>query len=78
MLTHGERTAELIVTQFQNGELERDAFARRMQALEDASPLGSCYATWLLLKDTSDTPEKELHWSRLTRRLRAIHASSET
>ena len=78
MITYGERAAELIVLQLQNGELERDAFAQRMQALEEVSPLGSCYATWLLLKDVADTPEKEVHWNRLTRRLRALHASKGT
>ena len=65
-----ERAAEAVYELMRTGRLSQDEYVRRMRELERISPIGACYATWLLLRTKPDSEEKAFHWKVMVGRLR--------
>ena len=69
-LSTDERAAESVYALMRAGELSKVEFVRRMRALEQASPISACYATYLLLRRARPSSEKARHWETMVGRLR--------
>ena len=69
-LSPAERVGESIYLLMQRGELRRDDYVRRMEALEAVSPIAACYVSWLLLRDVKPSEERDKHWRMMVAELR--------
>ena len=61
-LTRAEKVAESLYYRVRKG-MDKDEFVRCMQDLEaqEDGLLGTAYCSWLLLRRTPDSPEREEH-----------------
>ena len=69
-LTPVERVAESIYGLMRKG-MDKSEFVRRMNALErqEDGLLGTAYCSWLLLRHSPDSPEREMHMERVRAQL---------
>ena len=70
-LSSEERAAESVSALMRARRLSQDEYTRRMHAIERASPVAACYATYLLLRCVPPSREKSVQWEWMTKQLRA-------
>ena len=70
-LSPAERAGESVYLLMRRGALSQADYVRRMEALENISPVAACYVTWLLLRDVKPSVERDKHWRAMVAELRA-------
>ena len=72
-LSRQELCGEAIYELTRRGKLDKETFTTRMQALDACGvdgAIGSCYATWLLLRAQPESQERDLLMAQNTLKLR--------
>ena len=72
-LSRQELCGEAIYELARRGKLDQATFTQRMQALDSCGPngaIGSCFATWLLLRAQPESQERDLWMAQNTMKLR--------
>ena len=70
-LTRAEKVAESIYYRMRKGKMPKEEFVLCMNALEaqEDGLLGTAYCSWLLLRHSPDSPEREEHMDRVRAQL---------
>ena len=72
-LSRHELCGEAIFELMRRGKMDKATYTARMQALDSCGPdgaIGSCYATWLLLRAQPESQERDLWMAQNTLKLR--------
>ena len=72
-LSRQELCGEAIYELTRRGKLDKETFTTRMQTLDACGvegAIGSCYATWLLLRAQPESQERDLFMAQNTMKLR--------
>ena len=72
-LSRQELCGEAIYELMRRGKMDKATYTARMQALDScgaAGAIGSCYATWLLLRAQPESQERDLYMAQNTLKLR--------
>ena len=72
-LSRQELCGEAIYELMRRGKMDKATYTARMQALDSCGvdgAIGSCYATWLLLRAQPESQERDLFMAQNTMKLR--------
>ena len=72
-LSRQELCGEAIYELMRRGKMDKETYTARMQALDSCGAegaVGSCYATWLLLRAQPESQERDLWMAQNTLKLR--------
>ena len=73
LLSRQELCGEAIYELMRRKKMDKATYTARMQALDSCGPdgaIGSCYATWLLLRAQPESQERDLWMAQNTLKLR--------
>ena len=74
-LSRQELCGEAVYELMRRNKMDKATYTARMQALDSCGPegaVGSCYATWLLLRAQPESQERDLWMAANTMKLREV------